>query len=161
MMRKADIALALFLMLIGFIVLADTLTLGFGWGMSGPEAGFFPFYLSLGTIVCTFIILIRAVKAYRKETPGTAIPLIAEGGLTPILWVLIPAIGMVLLTELIGLHLATILYLLFNMRVMEKTQWVKTILICLLVPMSIYIAFDKIFLIPLPEGLWGKYLIPF
>ena len=41
-MRKADIVLALFLMLIGLLVVWDSARLGFGWGMSGPGAGFFP-----------------------------------------------------------------------------------------------------------------------
>ena len=40
-------------------------------------------------------------------------------------------------------------------------SWVKVILLSILVPLSMYIVFDKIFLIPLPEGLWGKGLIPF
>jgi len=27
--------------------------------------------------------------------------------------------------------------------------------------MSLYIAFDKLFLVPLPQGLWGAKLMPF
>ncbi|OGP76142.1 MAG: hypothetical protein A2V86_02295 [Deltaproteobacteria bacterium RBG_16_49_23] len=158
-MRKADIIVALGLMLVGFIVLADTIRLGFGWGMSGPEAGFFPFYMGLGIVICTFFIVLRGLKTYKKEGAGKR--LVAEGGLTQILWVLIPAAGMVLLTELIGLHFATVLYLGFYMGVVGKMHWFKVILISLLIPSATYIVFDKLFLIPLPEGLWGKYLIPF
>jgi hypothetical protein len=158
-MRKADIFVALGMMLVGIIALADAIRLGFGWGISGPEAGFFPFYMGLGIFICTLFIVIKAVKTYRKDGPGK--PLIPEGGLTRILWILIPAIGVVLLTELIGLHLATVFYLAFNIRVLGKMSWVKVILLSVLVPLSMYIVFDKIFLIPLPEGLWGKGLIPF
>ena len=158
-MRKADIIVALGMMLVGIIALGDAIRLGFGWGISGPEAGFFPFYMGLGIFICTVFIVITAVKTYRKDGPGK--PLIPEGGLTRILWILIPAIGVVLLTELIGLHLATVFYLAFNIRVLGKMSWVKVILLSILVPLSMYIVFDKIFLIPLPEGLWGKGLIPF
>src|SRR3989337_2792096 len=108
-MRKADIIVALGLMVIGLLVLGDAVRLGFGWGMSGPEAGFFPFYMGLGIVICTFFIVLRGLKTYKKEGAGKR--LVAEGGLTQILWVLIPAAGMVLLTELIGLHFATVLYL--------------------------------------------------
>jgi putative tricarboxylic transport membrane protein len=66
-----------------------------------------------------------------------------------------------LLTELIGLHLATIFYLAFNIRVLGKMSWVKVILLSVLIPSSMYIIFDKVFLIPLPLGLWGGSLIPF
>ena len=161
-MRKADIVVALGLMLVGFLAIGDSIRLGFGWGMSGPEAGFFPFYMGLGIFICTFFILLRAIKTYKKEGPGK--PLILEGGLQQILWVLIPAIGVVLLTELIGLHLATVLYLAFYMAWVGKMHWAKVILLSILVPLVIYILFDKIFLIPLPEGFWGGNilaLIPF
>ncbi|MCX5820642.1 MAG: tripartite tricarboxylate transporter TctB family protein [Deltaproteobacteria bacterium] len=158
-MRRADIIVALGMMLVGFIAFADAIRLGFGWGISGPQAGFFPFYMGLGILICTIFIVIKAVKTYRKDGPGK--PLIPEGGLTQILWILIPAIGVCLLTELIGLHLATIFYLAFNIRVLGKMSWVKVILLSVLVPLSMYIVFDKVFLIPLPLGLWGGSLIPF
>ena len=161
-MRKADIIVALGLMVVGLIVIADSIRLGFGWGMSGPEAGFFPFYMGLGIVICTFFIVLRGIKIFKKE--GTGKPLIVKGGLTQILWVLIPAAGMVLLSELIGLHLATVLYLAFYMGVVGKMNWGKVILLSILVPLVVYIVFDKIFLIPLPEGFWGgniMALIPF
>ena len=158
-MRKADIFVALGLMALGLLVLGDAIRLGFGWGLGGPEAGFFPFYMGLGIVICTFFIVLRAIRIYKKE--GSGKPLVKKGGITQILWVLAPATGMVLLTELIGLHLATILYLAFYMGMVGKMNWGKVIVISILVPLVVYIIFDKIFLIPLPEGLWGKYLIPF
>ncbi len=160
-MVKADTIVALVILILGIIIMVDTAILGSGWGMSGPEAGFFPFYMGLGVVVCSVFVLRRAFKAYRKETPGTGKRLISKGGLAPILWVLVPSFGMVLLTELIGLHLATVVFLFFYMRVVGKIQWVTVILVGLLLPLATFIVFDKLFLIPMPEGLWGKYLIPF
>jgi hypothetical protein len=161
-MRKADIIVALCLMLVGLVVLADAIRLGFGWGMSGPESGFFPFYMGLGIVLCTFFIALRAIRIYKKE--GTGKRLIPEGGAAKILWVLLPAVGVVLLTELLGLHLATVLYLAFYMGVVGRIHWGKVVLLSLLVPLVVYVLFDRIFLIPLPEGVWGKNimaLIPF
>jgi len=156
-MRRADIYVGLGLMAVGLLVLGDAIRLGFGWGMSGPEAGFFPFYMSLGIVICTSFIVLRGIKILKKE--GTGKPLIKKGGLTQILWVLIPAAGMVLLTELIGLHMATVLYLVFYMGVVGKENWIKVVVLSILVPLVVYIVFDKLFLIPLPEGLWGKNLL--
>ena len=158
-MRRADIIVALGMMLVGIIAFADAIRLGFGWGISGPEAGFFPFYMGLGILICTIFIVVKAIKIYRKDGPGG--PLIQEGGLVQILWILIPAIGVFLLTELIGLHLATVFYLAFNIRVLGKMSWVKVVLLSVLVPLSMYIVFDKVFLIPLPEGLWGGNLLAY
>jgi len=160
-MLKADITVALLLMLVGFIVLADSIMLGFGWGMSGPEPGFFPFYMGLGVVICCFFVFLRGFKAYKKQAAGTGKRLIAKGGLSPILWVLLPSFGMVLLTELIGLHLATVVFLVFYMRMVGKIPWITVVLVGLMVPLAVFIVFDKLFLIPMPEGLWGKYLISF
>ena len=156
-MRKADIVVALGLMVFGLLALGDAVRLGFGWGMSGPESGFFPFYMGLGIVISTFFILLKAIKIYRKE--GVGKPLVPKGGTAQILWVLLPAIGVVLLTELLGLHLATVLYLAFYMGVVGRIQWRKVILLSLLVPLVVYVLFDKIFLIPLPEGVWGKNIL--
>ena len=78
-----------------------------------------------------------------------------------ILWVLVPATVMIVISEFVGLHIAAALYLAFYMRAVGKIGWVTTILVSLLVPMSLYIAFDKLFLVPLPQGIWGAKLIPF
>src|SRR4030043_2289055 len=156
-MRKADIIVALGLMLIGLLVIGDSIRLGFGWGMSGPEAGFFPFYMALGIVICTFFIVLRGIKILKKE--GTGKPLIKKGGLTQVLSVLTPAAGMVLLTELLGLHIATVLYLAFYMGVVGKENWIKVVVLSIVVPLVVYVVFDRVFLIPLPDGVWGKNVL--
>ena len=157
-MRKAEIFIAFLLIAIGVITVVDSVRLGFGWGMSGPESGFFPFYLGVGTILCSLLILF---KVFTKHKAGTEKRLMPQGALTPILWVLIPATAMIVISEFVGLHIAAALYLAFYMRAVGRIGWVTTILVSLLVPMSLYIAFDKLFLVPLPQGLWGARLMPF
>jgi putative tricarboxylic transport membrane protein len=158
-MRKANIGMALFLFAVGGIVLFDAIRLGYGWGMSGPDAGFFPFVLAVGVLISSAIVLFKGIRAYKKEGPGES--LIPEGGLKPILWVLLPSAGMVMLTALIGLHLAALCFLAFYMRAVGKIGWVKVVLVSVFVPLGMYILFDKLFLIPLPQGLWGGKILFF
>ena len=158
-MRKAEIGVALFLMLIGFLVLADAIRLGFGWGMSGPKAGFFPFYMALGIVICGSIVLFKGIQKFKKEGPGKR--LIREGGLKPILWVLLPSTFMVIVTGLVGLHMAALLFLVFYMRVIGKINWTIVIPVSVMVPLTIYTLFEKVFFIPLPSGLFGDKFMPF
>ncbi len=158
-MRKAEICIAFLLIAVGVITLVDSVRLGFGWGMSGPESGFFPFYLGAGTIVCSLLVLLNLFTKRKKA--GAAKRLMPEGALTPILWVLIPATLMIVISEFVGLHVAAVLYMAFYMRAVGNVRWVTTILVSLLVPLSLYVAFDKLFLVPLPQGLWGAKLMPF
>ena len=141
------------------VVIADSIRLGFMWGMTGPESGFFPFYLGVGVVISSVIVFFNNFTLYKKEGAGK--PLMPPGALKSVLWVVIPSTGMVALTELVGLHIAAALFLVFYMRVVGKIGWVTTILVALFSPLSLYITFDKLFLIPLPAGLWGGYLLRF
>lgn len=158
-MRKAEIWVSVAFVCLGIMVIADSIRLGFMWGMSGPESGFFPFYLGVGIVISSLLVLYDAYARYKKEGAGK--PLMPPGAIKPILWVLIPATGMVLITEFVGLHIAAALYLAFYMRVVGKIGWVTTLLVGIISPLSLYVTFDKLFLIPLPQGLWGGYLLRF
>ncbi len=158
-MRTADIVIALFFLFIGLILIVDAVRLGFQWGVTGPESGLFPFYLGIGLAICSVLTLRTIHGKFKKD--GYKKLLMPEGALKSILWVLIPSTGMVIITEFVGLHIAAGLFLGFYMRVVGKIGWTTTLLVSFLVPLSLYIAFDKLFLVPLPQGLWGGILIPF
>jgi hypothetical protein len=158
-MRKADLAVALVLNALGIVIIADAARLGFGWGPSGPESGFFPFYLGLGLFVCSVLVFVKAFRATRKGKPDKR--LMPEGAWKPIAWVLLPAAAMCGLTELIGLHLSAAAYLAFYMLAVGKIGWKTTVLVSLITPTLLYVMFDKVFMVPLPQGLWGAKLIPF
>lgn len=158
-MRRAEIWVSVTFALLGVIVIADSIRLGFMWGMSGPESGFFPFYLGVGVVISSLFVFFNAFTRYRKEGAGK--PLMPPGALKPILWVLIPSTGMVVITELVGLHIAAALFLAFYMRVVGKIGWTTTLLVGIISPLLLYVTFDKLFLIPLPQGLWGGYLLRF
>ena len=158
-MRRAEIWVSLAFALLGVIVIADSIRLGFMWGVSGPESGFFPFYLGVGVVISSLFVFFNAFTRYRKEGAGK--PLMPPGALKPILWVLIPSAAMVVITELVGLHIAAALFLAFYMRVVGKIGWTTTLLVGIISPLLLYVTFDKLFLIPLPQGLWGGYLLRF
>lgn len=158
-MRKSEIWVSLAFVFLGIIVIVDSIRLGFMWGSAGPAAGFFPFYLGVGVVISSLFVFYSAFTRYRKEGAGK--PLMPPGAIKPILWVLIPSLAMVLITELVGLHIAAALFLAFYMRVVGKIGWVTTFLVGIISPLSLYITFDKLFLIPLPQGLWGAYLLRF
>lgn len=162
-MRKANLGVAIFLFIIGIIVMYDAVRLGFRWQPGfGPGAGYLPFYLALGILICTGISIVKQILQLSKEGIVGDKRLIQEGGLTPILWVLIPSTVMVILTSLIGLHFAAFIFLAFYMRVVGKIGWLECALVSILFPIGMYIVFDRLFLIPLPDGMLGNYIkLPF
>jgi len=157
-MRKANIWLAVFLFVIGLITIYDAIRLGFRYDPTmGPGPGYLPFYLSLGVLIGTSIIIYKGLKKL-KEGPGK--PLIPEGGLKPILWVLIPSTVMVSIIPLLGLHIAAMVFIIFYMKAVGKIEVYKCLLVGLLFPVVLYIIFDRLFLIPLPQGMLGEVIAP-
>lgn len=154
-MRTADIGVAVFLLGLAGLTAWEALQLDIGWGMNGPAGGFFPFWLAVGLALCCLVILAQAVW---KSSPHLRRPFVAKGGCAAVLKVLLPATGMVALTELIGLYPAATLYIGLYMRWIGKHHWLLVLAVSLVVPLASYFIFDKWFLIPMPKGLWGEHL---
>jgi hypothetical protein len=94
-MRQADIVFALCLLVLAGLVAWESLALNIGWGINGPEGGFFPFWLAVGLGLCSLVILGQALW---HAAPTLHKPLVAPGGWVPLLTVAIPAIAMVALS---------------------------------------------------------------
>jgi hypothetical protein len=154
-MRKADIVFALCLLVLAILVAWESLKLDIGWGLNGPEGGFFPFWLAVGLGICCLVILAQALG---NHSPDSWKPLVTPGGWAPILKVALPATAMVALTEMIGLYLAAALYIGFYMRWIGRHHWLLVFAVSIVVPLGSYFLFDKWFLIPMPKGWWGERL---
>jgi hypothetical protein len=154
-MRQADIVFALVLLGLAVLVAQESLQLNIGWGLNGPEGGFFPFWLSVGLGICCVVILAQALW---RTTPALNRPLVKPGGWGLLLTVALPALALVVLTEMIGLYLAAALYIGFNMRWIGRHHWLLVLALSLGIPLGSYFLFDKWFLIPMPKGWWGAHL---
>jgi hypothetical protein len=149
-MRKADIVTAVILLAIGILLDIDSLKLGVGWGMEGPQAGFWPMIMAVGMTVGGVIVLVGALR--RKGVSKKTGPFIPPEAIKPVLQCVIPAALMVLFTEYIGLYLAAGIYLAVYMRWIGKHRWVTVLTLSITIPVASYYLFDKVFLIPMPQG---------
>jgi len=144
--RAADLTTAAILIAGGLLVLFDSLRLGVGWGTDGPKSGFFPFWLSVITIGACLGI---AVQAWRRADRR---PFVPHGALRPVLTVLLPATAFVVLVQLIGLYVATALYMGTYMRWIGRYAWPVVILIAIGFPLVTFLVFEVWFLVPMPKG---------
>jgi hypothetical protein len=149
-MRKADIVTAVAIMAIGLLVVFDCLRLGVGWEENGPQAGFYPFVMGMIIIVGCIIIIIQAIL--RKGVAKSVKPFIPREAVKPVLQVVIPATLMVAATEYIGLYVAAAIYMGIYMRWIGKHSWKSVLPIAIIVPSVTWYVFEKLFLIPMPQG---------
>ena len=151
-MRTADVIVAAVLMLLGGVVLYDAVRLGIGWGSSGPGSGFFPFWLALTMLGTCVAILVQSLR----RTPRR--PFVRRAAAGPVLAVLLPAAGMVALTEVAGLYVATALYMAFYMRWIGRHAWPVTVGLALAIPVATFLLFERWFLVPMPKGALEAWL---
>jgi hypothetical protein len=151
-MRTADLTTALILMAGGVLVIWDSLRLGIGWGTDGPESGFFPFWLAVLLIVSCAAI---GLQAWRR---ASRVPFVTRERLKPVLSTLLPATGFVVLTQFIGLYVATAAFMGFYMRWIGRYPWVAVVTVSVLFPLVIFVVFEKWFLVPMPKGPLESWL---
>jgi hypothetical protein len=144
--RAADLTTAAILIAGGLIVLWDSLRLGIGWGTDGPKSGFFPFWLAVITVAACLAI---AVQAWRQADRR---PFIPHGAMRPVLTVLVPAIGFVVLIQVVGLYVATAVYMGAYMRWIGRYSWPLIVLVALGFPLATFLVFEIWFLVPMPKG---------
>jgi hypothetical protein len=145
-MRAADIVTASLLAALGVLVLADAIRLGFRWGSDGPQSGFFPFWLAVILIVHSLAIVVNAI---RRNSPK---PFVSREQLRSVLTVAVPAAAMVLLTQFIGLYVASAIYLGLYIRWVGRHSWVTTLGLAASIPAVTFVVFERWFLVPLPKG---------
>jgi putative tricarboxylic transport membrane protein len=151
-MRIADLVTAAMLMLLGGIVVYDAIRLGIGWGNEGPRSGFFPFWLATLMVVVSLAILFQALMARSDK------PFVTRERFLPVLKVLAPIAGFVLLTDPpgpwpgLGLYVAGGLYLGFYMRWVGRHDWALVVALTVAVPLIAFFIFEKWFLVPMPKG---------
>jgi putative tricarboxylic transport membrane protein len=145
-MRTADLVTAAVLMLLGGVVIFDSLRLGIGWGTDGPRSGFFPFWLAVLMTATSALIFVQALR-----WPVTRV-FVSRAALRPVLSVLGPATAMVVVMQVTGLYVASAIYVAFYMRWIGRHRWPATIAMAVGLSVVTFLVFEEWFLVPMPKG---------
>jgi putative tricarboxylic transport membrane protein len=145
-MRTADLVTAAVLMLLGGVVIFDSLRLGIGWGTDGPRSGFFPFWLAVLMTATSALIFVQALRR-----PVTRV-FVSRAALRPVLSVLGPATAMVVVMQVTGLYVASAIYMAFYMRWIGRHRWPATIAMAVGLSVVTFLVFEEWFLVPMPKG---------
>jgi hypothetical protein len=151
-MRVLDLVTAALLMLLSGIVIYDALRLGAGWGIEGPQSGFFPFWLAALLAAVGIVLFLQTWRRRSKE------PFVTRDRFMPVLKVLGPLAGFVVLTDPpgpwsgLGLYVAAGIYLGFYMRWVGRHDWRTVVALATLVPVFTFLIFETWFLVPMPKG---------
>ncbi len=149
-LRVSLITSILFLVL-GVVVMVGSLKLGASWGSDGPEAGYFPFYISLIFMLSSTVTLYQAAIVDKNQKP---VSFVDKESFKQVMAVLLPAIVFVLGVQLIGIYVSSVLYIAIFMVWLGKYPIWKAIVVSLGVSVALYLMFEYWFQVPLPHGSW-------
>ena len=146
--RAVEIAVSLLLLAFAALMAWDNWRSGAGWASDGPKAGYFPFYLSLLLGAASFYGLVKAAL----DRAGSAKPFVGREQLVRVMQVLAPTFAFCLLTEWLGLYVASFLLISGFMRWVGRIAWWKSLLTAFVFAAAMFVTFDIAFDVLMPKG---------
>ena len=143
-----ELAVAGALALVGALVVADSLRVGIGWGLEGPQSGFFPFYIGLILFASSAGTLALNLAPARRDTEN----FVARSSFKRVLALLVPAVVFVLAVRWIGLYVAGALLIAVFMRAIGGFTLLRSISVGAAIAVALFVVFEIWFLMPLPKG---------
>ena len=146
--QVAEATVAVVIFLIGVVMMMDSYRIGMGWAVDGPKPGYFPFRTGAIISISSVIVFLRAFfgKNRRHEL------FVSWDRFKQVLCVLIPAFLYVLVTQFIGIYVASALFIGGFMRVMAQFSWPKVIVVSICISVALFYMFEIQFMVPLPKG---------
>jgi putative tricarboxylic transport membrane protein len=146
--RIMDAIVAAILMAVGAVVMVNSYKLGAGWSSTGPESGYFPFYVGVLILLSSTITLLVTLLG---KSPDRA-PFVEPEQFGRVLQVLIPSFIFVMAIRYIGIYVAGGLFIACFMWWLGKYPLRKVVIVSVLVPLALFVLFEVWFLVPLPKG---------
>ncbi len=143
-----EAGVALFFVVVGVVVAIDSRRIGAGWADDGPQAGYFPFYIGVLLALAGVITLIDTVRyeAHWQRSFAT------REQLARIAQVFVPTCLYVAAIYLIGIYLASAVFIGYFMRRHGNFGWPLVAGVALGVPLTLFMLFERWFLVSLPKG---------
>ena len=138
----------------GMVVAGGSLELGVGWGSSGPDAGYFPFYVGLLLAIAGFANAIWTLVIHRGE--GELF--IEHEQAMRVLGFFLPMVAFVAITLVLGLYVGSALYLFYVAWRHGKHHPLWAAALGIGFSIFMFLIFDVVFKIPLLKGPLEAFL---
>jgi hypothetical protein len=143
-----EAGVAALVLLLGLVVLVGGHNLGAGWTSDGPGAGYFPFYIGVILCISGAGVLYQSVFGKQRNTDI----FVDSVQIRRVLVVLIPAAVYVAAIQLVGLYIASAVYIAGFMVFLGKYGKGKSIAIALTIVVIFFLMFEVWFKVPLHKG---------
>jgi len=145
--RSADIVVYLMLLAVAVLLGFDNWRTGMSWEADGPQAGYFPFYLS---------VLLGAASlyglAYKLAERGPGETFVTGEQLRRVMQVFVPTLLFCVFMQWLGLYVASFVLIAGFMWLVGRIALWKALLTGFLFSLIMFITFDIAFDVIMPKG---------
>jgi hypothetical protein len=135
----------------GAVVAFESWRLGARWTDDGPGAGYFPFYIALVICAASASILWKALRVWHTDravfVDGASLKRVAQ--------VFVPALLYVAAMHLVGIYVASALYIAVFMVWLGGYGWGRSLAIGAGLCALLFAMFEVWFKVPLFKGAWN------
>jgi hypothetical protein len=146
--RAVDAAVSLLLLALAALLAFDNWRTGMGWDSTGPQAGYFPFYLCVILGAACVYGLVKEFLA-RRQASEVFVTREQFGRVLQVFW---PTFIFCLATQWLGLYVASFLLVAGFMVYVGRIALWKSLLTALLFVAVMYVTFDVAFDVIMPKG---------
>jgi putative tricarboxylic transport membrane protein len=146
--RGVDIAVSILILGLALLLGWDSWRIGHSWSDDGPQAGYFPFYLSVLMGSASLYGLARALLA----RPAAGEPFVTRGQFGRVIQVFVPTFAFCILTQYLGLYVASFLLIAgFMIGVGKIAAW-KSVFASFVFTAVMFVTFEIAFNVIMPKG---------
>jgi len=146
--RSIEIVVSLLLLVLAVTLGWDNRRTGIGWDSTGPQPGYFPFYLSVILAGASLYGLVAASLS-REDALKT---FVTQAQLRRVMAVFVPTLLFCVITQFLGLYIASFLLISGFMRLVGKIALWKSLLTAFVFTAIMFVTFDIVFDVIMPKG---------
>ena len=147
-LRSVEIIVSLLLLGLAVTLGADNYRTGISWDDTGPQAGYFPFYLSV--ILGGASLYGLAATFLTRHGPSETF--VTRAQLRRVMAVFLPTMLFCAATQYLGMYVASFLLIVGFMRLVGKIAWWKSLLTAFVFTAIMFATFDIAFDVIMPKG---------
>ncbi len=159
-MRVAELVMALVMASFSLYLMWKSTELPIGWiPGEGPGGGAFPFWLSLGMLLCCLAVIIRWVL--RQSPPSRSTKTFMDAKARRMFVLVAGSLAVMIGSiHIIGVYGAIPLYLVFYLRALGRHSWLTTGALATCTPVAAFFFFEIALKKTLPKGFTEPLFYP-
>jgi putative tricarboxylic transport membrane protein len=146
--RTVDIVTSVVLLAFAALLAFDNWRTGMSWDATGPQAGYFPFYLSLILAGASLYGIVRELLRRHAESEA----FVRRAQLYRVLQVFAPTLAFCILMQWLGLYVASFLLIAGFMALVGRIAWWKSLLTGFVFSAAMFVTFEIAFDVLMPKG---------